>query len=147
LGVLLGRSALPLDHLVGGLLRLRDSLLDLSARLLAYLCQPGAAAIAHLARVPRALLRFLSRLDGQLLGLPRTLGRLAGALHPDLHRVPHGNRVDYGGADSVPPVTSARQQPFSVGRHLLEPRPHSLGQRHTQLLLEVLGQQRIEMGQ
>ena len=101
--------ALPLHGLVGGLLCVGHALLDLLAGLTLHLGKAGAAVRGHLAGVIRGLLGLLRGLYGLVLGLASSFCSVAGALHPNLHRVTAAwDGVHQGRAPLAPTVASAR---------------------------------------
>jgi hypothetical protein len=132
--------ALAPDRFVGGPLRLRDTLVDLSIGVALDLGQTGVPALADLAGLLGELPRLLGGLDRLLLGIARALRGLPCAPHPDVDGVAaEWSGVDQGSAGLAPAVAGGvahlsrrleglRQQPRGVGRHLPQASPSSFRQ-------------------
>ena len=106
-GIRLGSLPFARHELVGRPLSLGHALLELAIRFPVHLLLAGTTPLAHLSRVVRELLGFLSGLERLLLGLSRTLCSVPRALHADLDGVPaKGSSVDHGCADLSPLVAS-----------------------------------------
>ena len=120
-GIRLRLFAFALNGLVRGLLSLGDPLLDAPARLAVDLLQAGPPALTHLPSVVGAILGLPRGLEGSVLRIPSTLRGIAGALHPNVHRIP-ADRSGVGHGCAHPPALG-RERPPSRIRLRFRPNP------------------------